>query len=268
MEVVMPEIFQFDFMIRAFIAGLLAAITVPLLGSFLVARRYSLIADSLAHVSLAGVGLGLVLQTSPVLVALPVAATGALLLEYIRQKHKVAGDVGLAIIMSGGLALAVVLASMSGGRVDFNAYLFGSITTATQIEIWQLCIVASLVIAFVTTRYKALLHVAFDEDSARVAGYAVTLTNYVLAVITAVTVVVCLRIFGGLLIGALLVIPVVAASQLARSFRQTIVLACCIAALSVVSGLFAAFYIGIAAGGAIVLCSIALLLVALLSART
>ncbi len=264
----MLEIFQYDFMVRAFLAGSIAALVVPLLGSFLVARRYALIADSLAHVSLAGVGIGLVVHVSPVMVAIPVAVCGAVLLEYIRQNRRLSGEVSLAVIMSGGLALAVVLAGLSGGRVDFNAYLFGSITTTAPAELWQLGAVGTLVAGFIAWQYQALLHIAFDEDSAKVAGVSVVRLNYIMAVLTALTVVVCLRIFGGLLIGALLVIPVVTASQLAGSFKQTLLLAVCVALVSVVCGLFAAFYLGVAAGAAIVLCSIVILVMALVVNRS
>src|SRR6185369_14253921 len=126
----MPEIFQYSFMLRALIAGLIVAVGVPVLGSFMVARRYSLIADSLAHVSLAGVGAGLLLGFAPVLVAVPVTMAGALILEWLRQERRVSGEVSLAILMSGGLALAIVLANLAhGANTDFTSYLFGSITT-------------------------------------------------------------------------------------------------------------------------------------------
>ena len=261
----MPEILQYSFMVRALLAGLLVALTVPVLGSFLVARRYSLIADSLAHVSLAGVGAGLMLGFAPILVAVPVTVAGALTLEWLRQKRHISGEVSLAILMSGGLALAVVFANLAhGANTDFNSYLFGSIATTTPSDLVTLAVITVFTLATVAFNYRAFLHIAFDEDSARIAGYRVTLLNYILTALTAAIVVMSLRIVGGLLISALLVMPVVTASRFARSFAQTIFYAVLLAIVSVIGGLVVAFYAGIAAGGAIVLAALVLLILSLI----
>ncbi len=152
----MFEIFQYSFMVRAFVAGLLVAITVPLMGSFLVARRYSLIADSLAHVSLAGIGAGLLLNTTPIFLAIPVTMAGGLVMEYLRQNKKVSGETSLAILMSSGLAIAVVLANLAqGGRADFNSYLFGSIATTAVKDIYVLLAAAAGVIGLLLINYRA-----------------------------------------------------------------------------------------------------------------
>lgn len=264
----MLEIFNYDFMIRAIVAGLLIALTVPLMGSFLVARRYSLIADSLAHASLAGIGAGLLFGFSPLVVAIPVTILGSLILEYLRQNKRISGETSLAILMSGGLALAVVLANLAhGANADFNTYLFGSIATTSWTDILILIIAAAMVVIFVMINYRGFMHIAFDEDGARIAGYKVSWLNYLLAAMTAVMVVLSLQIVGGLLISALLVIPVVTASRYTSSFRSTIIGAVIVALLSVLAGLFAAFYLGIAAGGAIVLVAITLFIISLLTGR-
>lgn len=265
MGVVMPEIFTYSFMVRALIAGALVALTVPVLGSFLMARRYALISDSLAHVSLAGVGAGLLLGQAPLLIAVPVAVAGALLLEYLRQSRRISGEVSLAILMSGGLALAVVLANLSrGSNADFTAYLFGSIATTGMTDVVTLAIAAVVTIAFIAWNYRPLLHIAFDEDSARIADQHVTLRNYALVALTAVIVVLSLRIVGGLLISALLVIPVVTAARYARSFGAAMAIAVVCALLAVFAGLVIAFYAGIAAGGAIVLAALVMLILTLI----
>lgn len=261
----MLDIFNYDFMVRAFVAGLLVALVIPVLGTFMVARQYSLIAESLAHVSLAGIGAGLLLGVAPVAVAVPVTAGGALLLEWLRQKQRISGETSLAIVMSAGLALAVVLATASQGRTDFTSYLFGSIVTTSWEDVLTLAVTAGIILAVLSLNYRALLHIAFDEDGARIAGYPVTLLNYTLAVLAAVMVVLSLRIVGGLLISALLVIPVVAAAQLSRSFRTSMWLAVVVAIVAVAAGLVVSFYTGIAAGGAIVLASVALLLLAMVA---
>ncbi|HET8670129.1 MAG TPA: metal ABC transporter permease [Candidatus Saccharimonadales bacterium] len=261
----MPELFQYDFMLRGLIAGLLIATTVPVLGNFLVARRYSLIADSLAHVSLAGVGAGLLLGFAPLVMAVPVTIAGGILLEWLRQRQGLSGEVSLAILMSGGLAVAVVLANLAKeGSVDFTSYLFGSITTTSKGDVLALGVATLAVLVIVALNYRAFLHISFDEDSARISGYRVTLLNYLLAAMTAALAVLSLRIVGGLLISALLVIPVIIASKFARGFLQNILLSICVAAIAVVVGLTVAFYAGIAAGGAIVLTAIALLVLSIL----
>jgi len=261
----MPDILQYGFMVRALIAGLLVAITIPVMGSFLVARRYSLIADSLAHVSLAGVGAGLLLGFTPIIVAVPVTVLGALLLEWLRQRKQLSGEVSLAILMSGGLALAVVFTNLAkNANADFTSYLFGSITTTNTSDLITLAVATVLVLALIIKNYRAFLHISFDEDSAKIAGYRVGLLNYTLAAMTAVIAVLSLRIVGGLLISALLVIPVVTASRFTRSFLQTILVSAVLAIISVTVGLVVAFYAGIAAGGAIVLSAIVLLIAAMI----
>jgi zinc transport system permease protein len=265
MRLIMPEFLQYSFMVRALVAGLLVALTVPVMGSFLVARRYSLIADSLAHVSLAGVGAGLLLGFAPIVVAVPVTVVGALLIEWLRQKRQLSGEVSLALLMSGGLALAIVFTNLAKGvNVDFTSYLFGSITTTTPTDLITLVIASAIVLSLIIFNYRAFLHIAFDEDSARIAGYKVGLLNYLLAAMTAVMAVLSLRIVGGLLISALLVVPIVTASRFAQSFIQTILLAVVVAVVAVMVGLIIAFYAGIAAGGAIVLSAIALLIGAMI----
>lgn len=264
----MLDILSYSFMVRALIAGATIALIVPLIGSFLVARRYSLIADSLAHFSLAGVGIGLLIGVDPIFAALPITIIGAIIIEYLRQKRGISGESSLAIMMSAGLAIAVVLAGLSSTpRSDFNSFLFGSITTTSWNDIMILAIVACISTIIVIINYKALLHIAFDEDSARIYGYKVNRINYLLATITAMVVVLSLRIVGGLLISALLTIPVITTSRLSGSFLQTVIAAIVIALAAVIIGLLAAFYIGMAAGGAIVIVALLIFIVSLVIKR-
>lgn len=256
----MLDMFHYSFMVRALLAGVLVAVILPVLGGFLVARRYALISDSLAHVSLAGVGAGLLFGVAPVYVAIPVTIAGALLLEWLRRAKRLTGDISLAIVMSGGLALAVVFANLAqGASVNFTSYLFGSIATTTTADVITLGVVGVLVLLFAFVFYRPLLHISFDEDSAFIAGYKVTLLNYLLVALTATTVVLSLRIVGGLLISAVLVIPVITASRFARSFIGTIMWAVPLALVAVIGGLVAAYYLSIAAGGAIVLVALGIM---------
>src|SRR5690606_11958013 len=147
------------------------------------------------HVSLAGVGAGMLFGIAPVYVAIPVTIAGALILEWLRRAKRLTGDVSLAIVMSGGLALAVVLANLAqGANVNFTSYLFGSITTTTTADVLTLAVVGVLVLTFAIIFYRPLLHISFDEDSAFIAGYKVQLLNYILVALTATTVVLSLRV--------------------------------------------------------------------------
>jgi zinc transport system permease protein len=263
----MLEIFDYNFMQRAFLAGLAIGVIAPIIGTFLVAKRYSLIGDSLAHVSLAGVGLGLVLGISPVLGALVVAVLAAFLIERLRSRGRLSGEVALAMFMSSGLAVAIVLTGVAQTvNIDLFSFLFGSITTVTSTDLWIILPLAVLVLGLVMVLYKELAYVAFDDEQARVSGLPAAALNQALVILTALTVVLSLRIVGGLLIGALMVIPVAAAMQLARSLRATIAYAVGFGLTAVIVGLFASFYLNLAAGGSIVIVALGIfMLVALLA---
>lgn len=247
-------------MVRALAAGSVVGIIAPLIGSFLVARRYSLIADSLSHVSLAGVAIGLLTGVYPVYAAIATAVVAAIIIERLRSSRRVSGDSALAIFLSGGLAIAITLLGIAGGfTVDLFSYLFGSITTVREVDVWTVGILGIVVGGAIALLYKELVFVSFDEEVAQVSGIPAKLLNTILVILTAVTVALSMRIVGALLVGALMVIPVVAAMQLAKSFKATVWYAIAIGLVSVIAGLFAAYYIDIPAGGAIVLVSLALL---------
>ncbi len=253
----MLEIFQYSFMIRAFSAGAVIGVLAPLIGTFLVARRYSLIADSLSHVSLAGVAIGLITGIYPVYTAIATTIVAALLIEQLRTSKRLSGESALAIFLSGGLAVAITLIGLANGfNVNLFSYLFGSITTVQSSDVFVIALLGLVVGGIITLLYKELFFVSFDEEVALVQGVPVKLLNTLLMIMTAVTVALSMRIVGALLVGALMVIPVVAATQLARSFRSTIWYAIAIGFVSVWLGLFAAYYLDIPAGGAIVLSSL------------
>lgn len=259
----MLDIFSYGFMLRAFAAGITIGLVAPLIGCFLVAKRYSLIADSLAHVSLAGVAIGVILVVNPILSALVVAVLVALLIEKLRVGKMLTGEVALAMFLSSGLAVAVVLIGLAKNvHVDLFSFLFGSITTVSSQDLWIILPLGAAVLVFIGLLYKELAYLAFDDDSARVSGLPTRFLNQSLVLLAAVTVVLSLRIVGGLLIGALMVIPVAAAMQVSRSFKQTVFLSMGLGLVAVIAGLFASFYLNTAAGGTIVLISLLLFVMA------
>jgi zinc transport system permease protein len=252
----MLEIFQYDFMIRAFIAGLTIAVIAPLIGNFLVVRRLSLIADTLSHVALAGVAIGLLTKTEPIITTIILTTLASLLIERLRTTSSIPGEAVLAMFLPVGLALSITLIQLANGlNVNLFSYLFGSITTVTTQDVWFTLGLGVVTVIVVGVYYHKLLFTSFDEESARVSGIQVDLVNTILIVLTAITVTLAMRVVGILLIGALMVIPVTTAMQLARSFRQTVLLSIGVALLSVTTGLFLAYYLNLPAGGTIVLSS-------------
>lgn len=252
---------------RAFVAGLMIGTIAPAIGVFLVLRRLSLIADTLAHVALAGVAAGLLLGVNPVIGALAVAVFGAVGIERLRVSGRLFGEAALAIFLSGGLAAAVVMISLADGfNVGLFSYLFGAITAVQPRDLGLILILGLVVLTAVGVLYKELFAITFDEEGARVQGIPVDALNLLVTFLVAVTVVVAMRAVGILLTGALIVIPAATALRLARSFRSTLWLAVGSSLLAVLVGITVSFYLDIAAGGAIVVCSILLFAAATLFA--
>lgn len=244
-------------MIRAFIAGTCVAIVAPCIGTFLVVRRYSYMADTLAHVSLVGVACALLSGVNPVTGATVAAVAAGIGMERLRQTSKIFSDSVLSMFLSGSLALTVVL--ISAGRLsnaNLFSYLFGSITTVTVLDIRLLAILTACVLGTLWLGYRWFFVVSFDEELARAEGVRAWFWNTLLIVLAALVVSASLRIVGGLLIGALMVMPVLTAMQFARSFRATLAVAVIASVLATLLGLTISYYANLASGGTIVLLSL------------
>ncbi len=245
-------------------AGIIVALIAPLIGIFLVLRRYSLIADTLSHVSLAGVAIGLLLRINPLITAIVTAVASSVAIERLRLSKKVYGESALAIFLSGSLAVAIVLISLAHGfNVDLFNYLFGSIITVKQSDVTIIAVLGLVVLIAVIAFYKELVYITFDEESAQVSGIPTRAINLLLIALAALTVSVAIPIVGVLLIAALIVIPVVTALQLKRGFRQTIIIAECVSVFSVISGIIGSYYLNTSSGGTIVLISLLIFLTTL-----
>jgi zinc transport system permease protein len=248
------DIFRYSFILRGLEAGIIVAVIAPLIGIFLVLRRYSLIADTLSHVSLFGIALGFLLKINPILTAIGVTVTASLGIERLRLSKRIYGESALALFLSGSLASAIVILSLAKG---FNAnlfnYFFGSIVKVTDSDIYVIAALAVIVAVTLRLFYKELIYITFDEESARVSGIHTRFINMILIVLAALTVTLSIPIVGVLLIAALLVIPVITALQLKKSFTKTIFYAEIFSLFSVISGFFASFYLNLSTGGTIVL---------------
>ncbi len=258
----MLSIFQYSFMIRALIAGGVIAIITPVIGSFLLTKRYSLFADTLSHVSLAGVAIGFLFGISPLAAAIGTTVIAAIILEKLRHDQKIPGEAALAMFLSGGLALAVTLISAARGmNVNVLSYLFGSIATVRTQDVFIIAGLSVVVMIMIVSLYKELLYISFDEETATVSGLPVRWLNILLMVLTAITVTVSMQIVGVLLVGALMVIPVITATQIARSFKQIMMYAVAFSVFAVMVGLVLSYYFDLAAGGAIVLLALGVFIV-------
>ncbi len=259
----------YGFMRRAFVVGLCIGVMAPLIGTFLVHRQLALIGDTLAHTAFAGVAVGLFLNgvlelgVSPYLTATVVAVLAALCIELISEVTDAYNDVSMAIVLSTGFALGTVLISLNAGglAVGINQYLFGNLSTVTSENMRLMLVLFALVVGVVAVTHKQLLFVTFDETAARVAGLPVAWYNRVMVMLTALVVVGAMQIMGVILVAAMLVVPVAAATQLADSFRASLLAAVVLAELAVVLGITLAYLSSATAGGVIVLVSVLLYVV-------
>ena len=249
---------HYGFVLRGLEAGIVVACIAPLIGIFLVLRRYSLIADTLSHVSLAGIAIGLLVGINPVIAALGTTILASLGIERLRVSKRIYGESALALFLSGSLALAIVLLSLAHGfNTNLFNYLFGSIVTVTTADVYTIAALGVLVLIALAAFYKELVFISFDEEAARVSGIPVRSINTLLIVLAALTVSLSIPIVGVLLIAALMVIPVVTALQLKKSFARTIIYAEIISLCSVIAGISVSFYFNLSTGGTIVLIMLA-----------
>jgi zinc transport system permease protein len=249
----MENFLAYAFMQRALLAGFLISLTCAILGVFLVLRRDAMIGHGLAHVTFGGVALGLFLYLSPILVALGVAVVSALGILKLKERAGLHGDTAIGIISSLGMALGIILVSLAGSfNVDLFGYLFGSVLAIDPEEVWVALILALVVLFTIALFYQEFVYLTFDSESAKVSGVKVRRLDSLMAILTAVTVVLGMKVVGILLVSALLVIPAAAALQVARSFKEALVVSASLAGVSALAGLIMAFYLDWPASGTIV----------------
>ncbi|MDO8462733.1 MAG: metal ABC transporter permease [bacterium] len=257
----MLDFFQYDFMVRALAAGLILAVVAPTIGIFFVVRRYAIMADTLAHISLAGIAGGLFVGVAPVWAALVACVLAALGIERLRERRALAPDAIMTLFLFGGLALGVVLLGLQpAAGVNIASFLFGSILTVSSASIVAIAIVGAMTVLAAVLLWRLLFAVSLDEDVALAAGLPVRFLNRALAVLGAATIAIAINVVGLLLIGALMVVPVLAAMQLRLGFRATWAIAVACSVLSVILGLTASFVFNLASGATIVLIAVAIFL--------
>jgi zinc transport system permease protein len=248
------SILDAEFMRLALAAGAIVGVLAPAVGFFLVQRQLSLIGDGIGHVAFAGVAAGYLLGISPVATALVASVAGAVGIERVRALRSTAGDQALALFFYAGIAGGVVMISAADAlNANLFAFLFGSILTVSRGDLLLIAALGLTGLAAIVVLYRGLVAVAVDEEAARVSGVPVNAINTFLVALAGVTVAISMQVVGILLIAALMSLPVMTASRLARSLLSALLLSMAIGLAVVIGGLAAAYYLDLAAGGAIVL---------------
>lgn len=260
----MSEMLSLEFMRHALIAAFCVGLAAPLVGVFLVQRRLSLIGDGLGHVALAGVAVGVLTQQAPLMTAMVAAVLAGVAIEVIRARGHTSGDIALALMFYGGIAAGVVIINRVDGAQTGNltGYLFGAITTTSHTDLLIFAVLSSLIVVVTLVLRQRLFAVAGDEEYARASGLPVLALNILLAVLTAVTVVVAMRVIGLLLISALMILPNAAAQQIAGSFSSGLRWAVLFGVSASIGGVVASYHLDTASGGTIVLLAVLLFFVA------
>ncbi len=262
------DLLSHGFIQRALIAGSFIAILCSTLGVFLVLRRLSLIGDGLAHVTFGSVAVGLLLKSSPFYVAVPIVTLGALGILKLMEKARLYGDAAIGIVSSIGIATGIIFASVAGGfNIDLFSYLFGNILAINQTEVIISISLSVILIVVVILYYEELFSITFNEESAKASGIRTSLINKILVLLTAITVVLAMKVVGILLISALLILPPVTAMQIAKSFKTTIIVSALSGISSVLSGIFVSFALNLPAGATIVIINFIFFLIAFACAR-
>jgi len=257
------EMFSYDFMLNALVAGGFVSISCAVMGVFLVLRKFSMIGDGLAHTSLATIALGMFLGVSPIGISIPLVIAASFFIMRLSQKATLWGDSAIGFVSAAAVAAAVMIVSLSNGfNTDLYGYLFGNILSISVGELWISVMLSLVVIVFAVIFYRDLFALSFDDDFAKVIGVKADILNTAIIVLTAVTVVLGVRVVGTMLISSLIIIPAITALQISKNFKQTIIFSALIAMFSVIVGISLSFFLDIPTGATIVLINVLLFLIA------
>jgi zinc transport system permease protein len=258
------EVLEFEFIQRALIAGVAVAITSSVIGLFLVLRRNSLFGDALSHAAFGGIAVGLAANIYPLWTGLTLSILGALGITKLRQYAKIPADASVAILLSSGLALGLLLISLSGGfTLDLFSFLFGSILLVSVEDTLAILAMTGIILSTIILLYRQLMYITFDEEQARVSGLPISKLNYLFIVLASVAVIVSMRLVGILLVSSLIVIPNVTALLFGKGFKKTALISVSVSIFSVVAGIAISYAANLAPAGTIVLISTAVFLVVL-----
>ena len=255
------EMLSYPFMVRAFVVGILVALCSALLGVSLVLKRYSMIGDGLSHVGFGAMAVAAAANAAPLAVAIPVVIVAAVLLLRISGSSRIKGDAAIALISTSSLAIGVMVISMTTGmNTDVYNYMFGSILAMSREDVALSVTLAVVVLALYIFFYQKIFAITFDETFARATGVKSGLYNTLIAVLTAVTIVLGMRMMGALLISSLIIFPALTAMRACRTFRSVTIHAAVISVVCLAAGLLMSYLGGTPAGASVVMANIAALI--------
>ncbi|MDF2859389.1 MAG: metal transporter permease [Neobacillus sp.] len=270
-------ILQYEFLRNAFFTGIMIGFLAPLIGVFIVVRRLSLIADALSHVTLAGIAFSLLIEKyftsmiglNPLYMGMVFSVGGSLFIEKLRAVYKHYQELAIPINLSSGIGLSVIFISLADGfNTDLFSYLFGSVSAVSRTDLWVILFISIAVIIVIILLYKELFVLSFDEEHAKASGIAVKSIHFVFIVMVALVIAASMRIVGILLVSSLMTLPVAASMRIAKGFKQTLILSVFFGEISVLGGLFSAYYLDLAPGGTIVMIAVIILVITILYKKT
>lgn len=260
------DIIQYGFMQRALISAIAISIICSIVGLFLVLKRHSLFGDALAHVAFGGISLGLFTGVYPLWTAYIVAILSAVGVNKLRESTKIPPDSSIAVLLTSGLAMGVILISISGGfTLDLFSFLFGNILLVSNDDVIMILITDAIVIPVIYIFYKKLVLIIFDENQAKVSGLKVTWINTIFIILASITIIASIRLVGVLLISSLIVIPNITALMLGKGFKKTMFISCAMSVFSVVFGIVISYYSNLAPSGTIVLTMVSMFLITIVA---
>ncbi|WP_407268626.1 metal ABC transporter permease [Radiobacillus sp. PE A8.2] len=265
----LASLFEYEFLRNTFYTGLLIGFIAPFLGTFIVVRRLSLIADALSHVTLAGIAFGLLIEKkfavgfiTPFYTGMGFSVIASVFVEQLRRVYNAYQELAIPIILSGGVGLSVIFISVADGfNTDLFNFLFGSVSAVSSQDLWTIIVISIIVVLVLLLFYKELFLLSFDEEHAVVSGIHAKRIHFLFIVLTALVIAASIRIVGVLLVSALMTLPVAASMKLAKGFKQTIGFSILFGEISVITGLISGYYLEIPPGGTIVMTSIFILLI-------
>jgi zinc transport system permease protein len=248
------SILQYQFVERALIAGIFLGIVCAVIGVFLVLRKMSLIGDGLAHISFGAIAIGLVFGLYPLVIAIPLVIISSLIIYALTRNHIIEGDAIIGILASLGLAIGVILSSISTGfNIDIFSYLFGNILAITQQELNFIIIGSIIIITVLILFYQEFMAIAFNPEQAKISGISVTILDVLFSIITAIAVIMSVKLAGALLVSALIILPASSSLQIAKSFQNSLVFAVIFALFSIIVGMLMSVIFNIPTGATIVI---------------
>lgn len=263
------EIIQYDFVQRAYLAGSFIAFLSAILGLFLILKKLSLIGDGISHISFGAIALGLFLGFYPFYVAIPIVIIASYLILKITEKTKINADTAIGIVSSLGISIGLILSSISGGfNIDLFSYLFGNILSISKGEMYLSIGTSILLLIIIYYLYYELFSVSFDQEYAKTTGIKIERVNTILIILTAVTVILSIRVVGVMLASGFLILPGATSLQLAKSFKSAIFFSGIISLISVFFGITFAFYLDLPPGATIIILNLVLFFISFCYKKT